>query len=107
MQNNPVDFYLKCAHKHCGCKVFEKMSVCNVVSWTTTISGLVSCGDLQAARKIFGEMPSKNVVSWTTMIYGYIRTQQSEEALELFRRMQAEKICPNEYTMVSLIKSCT
>lgn len=107
VQNNLIDFYLKCGHKHCGCKVFEKMSVCNVVSWTTMISGLVSCGDLQAARKIFDEMPSKNVVSWTAMINGYIRTQQSEEALELFRRMQAENVCPNEYTMVSLIKACT
>lgn len=107
MQNNLIDFYFKCGHKHCGLKVFEKMRVCNVVSWTTMISGLVYCGDVQEARRIFDEMPSKNVVSWTAMINGYIRNQQPEEALELFKRMQAENICPNEYTMVSLIKACT
>lgn len=107
VQNNLIDFYFKCGHKHCALKVFEKMRVCNVVSWTTVISGLISCGDLLEARRIFDEMPSKNVVSWTAMINGYIRNQQPEEALELFKRMQAENIFPNEYTMVSLIKACT
>lgn len=107
VQNNLIDLYFKCGHKQCGHKVFEKMRVRNVVSWTSMISGLVACGEVQAARRVFDEMPSKNVVSWTAMINGYIRSQQPEEAVELFGRMQAENVCPNEYTLVSLIKACT
>lgn len=107
VQNTLMNLYLKCENTDCGCKVFDKMRVRNVVSWTTMISGLAACGQLEAARKTFEQMPSKNVVSWTAMIDGYVKDQQPIEAFRLFQRMQLDNVMPNEFTVVSLIKACT
>lgn len=107
VQNTLINLYLKCENIDCGCKVFDKMGVRNVVSWTTMISGLAACGQLDAARRIFEKMPSKNVVSWTAMIDGYVKHQQPIEAFKLFQRMHIHNVMPNEFTVVSLIKACT
>lgn len=107
VQNTLMDLYFKSREINCGCRVFEKMRVRNVVSWTTMISGLVACGELHAARRVFERMPAKNVVSWTAMINGYVKNQQPEEAFELFWRMQLSAVRPNEFTLVSLLKACT
>lgn len=103
--NTLMDLYFKCGNLDCGCKIFEKMRVRNVVSWTTMISGLIACGRLDAARGVFEQMPSKNVVTWTAMIHGYVG-DRPEEAFELFWRMQLDNERPNEVTLVSLLKAC-
>lgn len=107
LQNTLMNHYFKCEDIECGCKVFDKMRVRSVVSWTTMISGLVACGRLDDARRVFERMPGKNVVSWTAMIDGYVKHQQPIEAFKLFQRMQLENVMPNEFTFVSLIKACT
>jgi pentatricopeptide repeat protein len=104
--NTLMDLYFKCRNVEYGCKIFENMRVRNVVSWTTMVSGLVACGEVNAARGLFEQMPTKNVVSWTAMINGYVRNRP-EEAFELFRRMQLDNVRPNEFTLISLLKACT
>ncbi|XP_062151783.1 pentatricopeptide repeat-containing protein At3g26630, chloroplastic [Alnus glutinosa] len=104
--NTLMDLYFKCGNVEYGCKIFEKMRVRNVVSWTTMVSGLVACGEVNAARGLFEQMPTKNVVSWTAMINGYVRNRP-EEAFELFWRMQLDNVRPNEFTLISLLKACT
>lgn len=104
--NTLMDLYFKCGNVEDGCKIFEKMRVRNVVSWTTVVSGLVACGELDAARGVFEQMVTKNVVSWTAMINGYVRTQP-QEAFELFWRMQVDNVRPNEFTLISLLKACS
>lgn len=107
LQNTLMDLYFKCEDKESGCRVFENMPVRSVVSWTTMISGLIACGNLDAARGTFEQMPNKNVVSWTAMINGYVKNGQPQEAFDLFRRMQLDKVEPNEFTLVNLLKACT
>ncbi|KAF8020729.1 hypothetical protein BT93_G1231 [Corymbia citriodora subsp. variegata] len=107
LQNTLMDLYFKCGDKECGCRVFENMPVRSVVSWTTMISGLIACGDLDAARGTFERMPNKNVVSWTAMINGYVKNGQPQEAFDLFQRMQIDRVEPNEFTLVNLLKACT
>ncbi|KAI9087303.1 hypothetical protein K1719_030773 [Acacia pycnantha] len=107
LQNTLMNLYFKCENTECGCKVFDKMRVRSVASWTTMISGLAACAQLDEARRIFEQMPCKNVVSWTAMIDGYVKNQQPIEAFRLFQRMQLENVMPNEFTLVSLIKACT
>ncbi|KAK7286507.1 hypothetical protein RJT34_21549 [Clitoria ternatea] len=107
VQNTMMNLYFKCEDVDDGCKVFDKMRVRNVFSWTTVIAGLVASGKLDAARELFEQMPSKNVVSWTAMIDGYVKYKQPIEAFNLFERMQDENVRPNEYTVVSLVKACT
>ncbi|PON50517.1 Tetratricopeptide-like helical domain containing protein [Trema orientale] len=106
LQNNLMDFYFKSGHASSGRRLFDKMRVRSVVSWTTMLTGLLNCGDLHTARSIFDQMPTKNVVSWTAMIDGYVRNQQPDEAFQLFRRMQLDNVWPNEFTLVSLLKAC-
>ncbi|KAJ0053768.1 hypothetical protein Pint_02468 [Pistacia integerrima] len=96
VQNTLMDLYFKCEDVDSGSKVFEKMRVRSVVSWTTMITGLAACGDLDSARAVFEQMESRNVVSWTAMINAYVRNQQPQEAFELFWRMQLDNVRPNE-----------
>ncbi|XP_058092807.1 pentatricopeptide repeat-containing protein At3g26630, chloroplastic-like [Magnolia sinica] len=107
VQNTLMDLYLKHGVMDCGRKVFDKMRVRNVVSWTTVVSGLVVCGELEAARDVFEKMPVRNVVSWTAMINGYVRHGRPQEAFEVFHQMQVENVRPNEFTLVSLLLACT
>lgn len=107
VQNNVMNLYFKCEDGDGGWKVFDKMRVRNVVSWTTTISGLAACGKLDTAREVFERMPCKNVVSWTAMIDGYVKHKYPFEAFDLFERMQIDNVRPNEFTLVSLIRACT
>lgn len=106
--NNMMNLYFKIGGDvDDGWKVFNKMRVRNVVSWTTVISGLVACGKLDTAREVFKRMPSKNVVSWTAMIDGYVKNDNPIKAFDLFERMLIDNVRPNEFTLVSLIKACT
>ncbi|KAK9104006.1 hypothetical protein Scep_020850 [Stephania cephalantha] len=105
--NTMIDFYGKCGDWECARKVFDKMPVRNVVSWTSLVNGLVSCGELGMAREAFEGMPVRNVVSWTAMINGCVKGGRPEEAFELFRRMVVDNVMPNEFTLVSLLVGCT
>ncbi|CAI8613562.1 unnamed protein product [Vicia faba] len=109
VQNNMMNLYFKCGRYVVddGWKVFEKMRVRNVVSWTTVIAGLVGCGKLDTAREVFEKMGCKNVVSWTAMIDGYVKYGNPIMAFDLFERMLLDNVRPNEFTLVSLIKACT
>ncbi|XP_058737672.1 pentatricopeptide repeat-containing protein At3g26630, chloroplastic-like [Vicia villosa] len=109
VQNNMMNLYFKCGRDvvEDGWKVFDRMRVRNVVSWTTVIAGLVGCGKLDAAREVFEKMGCKNVVSWTAMIDGYVKCGNPIMAFDLFERMLLANVRPNEFTLVSLIKACT
>ncbi|AES80774.1 putative pentatricopeptide [Medicago truncatula] len=108
VQNNMMNLYFKIGGDvDDGWKVFDKMRVRNVVSWTTVIAGLVACGKLDTAREVFERIPSKNVVSWTAMINGYVKNDNPIKAFDLFERMLIDNVRPNEFTLVSLIKACT
>ncbi|KAF8400109.1 hypothetical protein HHK36_015984 [Tetracentron sinense] len=106
VQNSFMNFYFKCGDSNYGHKMFDKMRVRSVVSWTTMITGLVACSELDAARAVFELMPVKNVVSWTAMINGYATNQRPQEAFKLFQLMQLNNVRPNEFTLVSLLVAC-
>lgn len=107
LRNGLIEFYFKCGDLDSGRKVFDKMSVRNVVSCTIMVAGLVDCGELDSARKEFEEMPERNVVTWSVMIDGYAQSGFPQDAFELLRRMQLENVRPNEFTLVSLLRAAT
>ncbi|RLM56281.1 putative pentatricopeptide repeat-containing protein [Panicum miliaceum] len=65
------------------------------------------CGALGDARNVLDEMPERNVVSWTAMISGYSQNERPAEALELFITMLRAGCEPNEFTLASVLTSCT
>ncbi|XP_048234564.1 pentatricopeptide repeat-containing protein At3g26630, chloroplastic isoform X2 [Ricinus communis] len=107
LSNTLMDLYFKCGDLDYARKLFDKMAVRSVVSWTTFVAGLVACGELDTARAAFDEMPMRNVVSWTAMINGYVKNQRPQEAFELFQRMQLANVRPNGFTLVGLLRACT
>ncbi|PKU84641.1 Pentatricopeptide repeat-containing protein [Dendrobium catenatum] len=105
--NALISLYFSCGDAADGLRVFEKMRVRSVVTWTALVSGLLACGDLAAARAAFDAMPERNVVSWTVMINGCARNGRPEEAFALFWKMLKENQKPNSYTMVGLLIACS
>ncbi|KAK6161806.1 hypothetical protein DH2020_005187 [Rehmannia glutinosa] len=106
LDNVLMDLYLKCGVLYDGLKVFDKMRVKTVVSWTTLIAGLVYNERMDVAQRMFDKMPMRNVYSWSAMINGYAKSEKPEKAFELFAEMQRDNAKPNEYTLVGLLTAC-
>ncbi|KAH9626817.1 hypothetical protein KSS87_002463 [Heliosperma pusillum] len=73
-------------------KVFDEMSLRNIVAWTTMISGFIMCGQMVAARRLFDLTPEKDVVLWNILISGYIEMGNMEIAYSLFKEMPHKDI---------------
>ncbi|KAL7618657.1 hypothetical protein Lser_V15G00493 [Lactuca serriola] len=56
-----IDFYSKCGQVDEAVKIFSRMSVHNVVSWTAIITGFVQKGEFESALQLFKEMLSLKV----------------------------------------------
>lgn len=92
VRNSLIDLYFKVG---CNCiaqKLFDEMTVRDVVSWNTLISGYCFGGMVDKARMVFNEMMEKNLVSWSTMISGYARMGNLEEARRLFEHMPVRNV---------------
>ncbi|KAJ0695271.1 putative tetratricopeptide-like helical domain superfamily [Helianthus annuus] len=97
-------------YANCGCfgeafEVFGDGEGMDVVAWNSMVISLAKFGRVDDARKVFDEMPERSLVSWNSMISGYVRTGKWVEALSLFRAMQAEKMKPCAFTLVSLLNA--
>ncbi|CAL9111869.1 unnamed protein product [Musa textilis] len=67
----------------------------------------VKCDSLNDARHMLEAMPERNVVSWTAMISGYSQKGHCAEALGLFVKMMEAGQLPDEYTLATVLTSCT
>ncbi|XP_010928853.2 putative pentatricopeptide repeat-containing protein At3g13770, mitochondrial [Elaeis guineensis] len=65
------------------------------------------CDSLEDARNVLDGMPERNIVSWTAMISGYSQRGCHAEALELFIRMLQTGLLPNEFTLATVLTSCS
>ncbi|KAF5766974.1 putative tetratricopeptide-like helical domain superfamily [Helianthus annuus] len=97
-------------YANCGCfgeafEVFGDGEGMDVVAWNSMVISLAKFGRVDDARKVFDEMPERSLVSWNSMISGYVRAGKWVEALSLFRVMQAEKMKPCAFTLVSLLNA--
>jgi pentatricopeptide repeat protein len=59
--NSLVDMYAKCGSMEDACKVFNKMSSHNVVSWNAMILGHVKCEQAQKALELFQQMQEEGL----------------------------------------------
>ncbi|TKY63708.1 Pentatricopeptide repeat-containing protein mitochondrial [Spatholobus suberectus] len=72
-----------------------------------SITMLLSYGDLEAAYDVFNKGCVRDLVTWNAMITGCVRRGLANEAKQLYREMEAEKVKPNEITMIGIISSCS
>ncbi|GAU12535.1 hypothetical protein TSUD_182490 [Trifolium subterraneum] len=88
-------------------KLFDKMPVKSLVSFTTMLTCYAKHGKLREARMLFDEMEgNKDVVVWNVMIDGYAQNGFPNECLLLFRRMLVEKVRPDVITLLAVLSSC-
>ena len=67
---------------------------------------LVECGSVLEAHRVFDSMVYRNVHSWTSLIIGYIRKGELIRAIQLYEKMHADRVVPNCYTLVAILKAC-
>lgn len=71
------------------------------------LSSYVKSEKLNDAHRVFDEMPNRDVHTWTVLISGFARVNCSEMALQLFREMLVEGVCPNHFTLSTVLKLCS
>nr|GEZ99012.1 hypothetical protein [Tanacetum cinerariifolium] len=101
-----IEFYAGNCEMGDARKVFDEMSVKDVVVWTSLIDGYGKNEDVESARMVFDEMPRKSVVSWSAMMAAYSRVGEFEEVVYLFETMQELGVRPNESVLVSVLTAC-
>ncbi|PSS07526.1 Pentatricopeptide repeat-containing protein [Actinidia chinensis var. chinensis] len=106
LENALIDMYAGCGAMEVALGIFQSMKKRDIISWTAIVTGFANAGQVDLARKYFDQMPERDFVSWTAMIDGYLCLNQFKEVLILFREMQAAKIKPDEFTMVSILTAC-
>ncbi|XP_024312943.1 pentatricopeptide repeat-containing protein At2g22070 [Brachypodium distachyon] len=73
---------------------------------TSAIAACANAGMVEQGR-IFDRACAKNVALWTSMLCSYASHGKGRMAIELFNRMTAEKITPNEITLVGVLSACS
>jgi pentatricopeptide repeat protein len=63
-------------------------------------------GDTEDAVAVFDEIAQPDIVSWNAVIAGCVLRESHEWALNLFQRMKRSEICPNMFTLSSVLKAC-
>ncbi|KAJ7978260.1 Pentatricopeptide repeat-containing protein [Quillaja saponaria] len=78
------------------------LDVCNHV-----LNLYVKSKNLDLAQKLFDEIPVRDTQAWTILISGFAQIGSFGMVLNLFREMQMEGICPNQFTLSSVLKCCS
>ncbi|MCL7048262.1 hypothetical protein MKW94_003341 [Papaver nudicaule] len=65
------------------------------------------CGKPDIANSIFVGFPLKSITSWNEMIMGYILNGCTIKALELFANLGKSGMDVDEYTLCSVLSTCT
>ncbi|KAJ4966278.1 hypothetical protein NE237_018127 [Protea cynaroides] len=67
----------------------------------------VKCSDLGQAQKLFDDITNRDVRSWTILITGFAKLGSTKLGLDLFAQMQYDGVCPNCFTLSSVLKCCS
>ncbi|CAH9106313.1 unnamed protein product [Cuscuta epithymum] len=85
--NSLLDMYCKFGDLVSAEKIFNKVQVRTLFSWTSLLDGYLLKGDLKSAVEIFHHMPVKDTTAWNVMLYGFIEAGEINSAEKIFREM--------------------
>ncbi|XP_052109402.1 putative pentatricopeptide repeat-containing protein At5g08490 [Arachis duranensis] len=106
--NAILDAYAKCGNMDYANRMFQKLSEKrNLVSCNSMISGYVSLGSHHDANMIFSGMSETDLTTWNLMIRVYAENDCRDQALRLFYELQAQRMKPDEVTIMSILPVCT
>lgn len=107
--NSVISLYLACGDVESARKMFDQMSVRDIVSWNSMVIGCLRCGELDMALGLFRRMSEKNVITWNSIITGFVQGGRPKEALEFFQEMQISSnntVRPDKFTVASTLSAC-
>ncbi|XP_047095395.1 pentatricopeptide repeat-containing protein At3g62890-like [Lolium rigidum] len=73
---------------------------------TSAVAACANAGMVEQGR-MFSRAHTKSVALWTSMLCSYASHGKSRMAIQLFNTMTAEKITPNEVTLVGVLSACS
>ncbi|KAH7566234.1 hypothetical protein JRO89_XS08G0122200 [Xanthoceras sorbifolium] len=106
VQNSLIHMYGCSGAVESAKKVFDEMSLRDLISWNSIVDVYVRSGDLWIAHELFDVMPNRNAVSWNIMIGGYLKSGNPGCSLKLFREMIKGGFKWSNTTMVSVLTAC-
>lgn len=74
---------------------------------TALIDMYAKCGRIDCAYRVFDQIPRRDVHNFTSMISGLSIHGLGEEAIRLFQQMLAEKLNPNDITILGVLNGCS
>ncbi|XP_059646817.1 pentatricopeptide repeat-containing protein At2g29760, chloroplastic-like [Cornus florida] len=83
--NGLLDMYAKFGDIDSAEKLFKRMPVKTVFSWTSMIDCFIQKGELESASVIFNQMPEKDTTSWNVMLNGFMVAGNMNSAEEIFK----------------------
>uniref|UniRef100_A0ACD6AIA3 Uncharacterized protein n=1 Tax=Avena sativa TaxID=4498 RepID=A0ACD6AIA3_AVESA len=86
--NALVGMYAKCGELEDARRVFDEMSVRDVVSWNTMVSAYASMGMWGKAFELLQRVPGANVVTWNAVAAGNLKAGNYDEVIRLLSQMR-------------------
>ncbi|KAL0342797.1 UNVERIFIED_CONTAM: Pentatricopeptide repeat-containing protein [Sesamum calycinum] len=74
---------------------------------TALIDMYAKCGRIDCAYRVFDKMPRRDVHNFTSMISGLSIHGLGEEAIRVFQQMLADKLIPNDITILGVLNGCS
>ncbi|GLJ15071.1 hypothetical protein SUGI_0246360 [Cryptomeria japonica] len=109
--NSLLSMYAKCGCLEDAQEIFETVSLTEVVSWNTMITGYGHNGHYDLALKLFDQMVfaglKPNVITWSAIIGVSAQNGYPEKALEFYSKMRMEGVEPDCVTLVSVLGACS
>ena len=107
--NSLICFYTACGLLNHARRLFDEMSIRDVVTWNSIIIGHLRNGELDSALDLFRNMSTKNIITWNSIITGLVQGGRAKESLELFQEMQVlsdDMVKPDKITIASVLSAC-
>ncbi|KAM0850356.1 hypothetical protein ACQ4PT_053140 [Festuca glaucescens] len=94
-----------------GCQIHSRVVKLGIDDADSVENALLTmyarCGSVRIALKIFNSMRSRGIISWNALITSFSQHGNEVAAIQLFHLMQEEAVCPDDYTFVGLLSSCS
>lgn len=74
---------------------------------TALIDMYAKCGRIESAYRVFDKIPRRDLHNYTSMISGLSIHGRGEEAIRVFQQMLAEKLNPNDITILGVLNGCS
>ncbi|KAG8094412.1 hypothetical protein GUJ93_ZPchr0012g20475 [Zizania palustris] len=99
------------ANFSCGWQIHSRVVKLGIDDDNSVENALVTmyakCGAVRSALKIFNSISNKGIISWNALITSFSQHGNELAAIQLFDMMQEEAVCPDDYTFVGLLSSCS